>query len=235
MSARAARLGQGLDSKGERMTKKRSARMALLASVSVASLGLLVGPASATAKAKKKTVTKTATVSQCVNASGLLREDPLPIATAVIPVTVPNFKGGPQDGVVTGFTSAGVRITHTSDLDLAVSLVSPGGKVIQLATGRGGSGDGFGTGAANCSGSLALFGDAFTTPVPDLGNDDPVTGGFKPDQPLNQVVGGPARGSWILLAVDEVGGDEGTLDAFSLNFTYSYKALKKVKKKKKKK
>jgi hypothetical protein len=217
------------------MIKKRSARLALLACASVASLGLLVGPASAAAKAKKKTVTKTATVSQCANASSLLLEDDtVPIATAVLPVTVPNFKGGLQDGVVTAITSAGVRITHTSDRDLVLSLLSPGGKVVQLATARGASGDGFGSGAANCAGSPALFGDGFTTPISTPGNgaNQPIVGGFKPEQPLNAVVGGPARGSWFLIGDDKVGGDEGTIDAFSLNFTYSYKARVKVKKKK---
>jgi len=215
------------------MTKKRSTRMALLACASVASLGLLVGPASATAKAKKKTVTKTAVVNQCVNASGALANDPLPIATAVLPVTVPTFKGGAQDGVVTSITSAGVRLTHTSDSDLVLSLLSPGGKVVQLATARGGSGDGFGTGATNCGGSLALFGDGFSTPISTSNpGNNPITGSFEPEQPLNAVVGGPARGSWFLVAADEVDVDAGTLDAFSLNFTYTYKARVKVKKKK---
>jgi subtilisin-like proprotein convertase family protein len=214
------------------MSKNRFARLAVLACASIASLGLLVGPATAAAKSKKKTVTKTATFSQCVNTQSPINDPVSALASAVIPVSVPNFKGGVQDGAVTAITSAGTRITHTSDGDLVLTLVSPGGKVIPLATGRGGGGDGYGTGSTSCSGSLVQFGDAFTTPISTPGNtgNNPITGSFKPEQPLNQVVGGPARGSWVLLVADEFTVDIGSINAFSLNFTYSYKAQVKKKK-----
>jgi hypothetical protein len=216
------------------MIKKRSARMALLACASVAALGLLVGPATAAAKTK----TKTATFAQCVNfavpipdfvsgGSGVFSS-----ATASVPVTVPKFKGKPQDGVVTAFNNAGVRISHTSDSDFLLYLVSPGGKASVLSAVRGGNGDGYGTGAASCSGSLVGFGDSFATPIGTPGNtgDNPVVGNFKPDQPLSGLAGGPARGNWTLLAADVSSDDTGTINAVSLNFTYQYKALKKKKK-----
>jgi subtilisin-like proprotein convertase family protein len=202
----------------------------------VASLGLLVGVSPAAAKAKKKTVTKTATFNQCVSTTSPISDPESALASAVLPVSVPNFKGGVQDGVVTAVTSAGVRLTHTSDGDLVLTLVSPGGKVIPLAIGEGSSGDGYGTGATSCSGSLVHFGDSFTTPISTPGNtgNNPITGSFVPEQPLNQTLGGPARGNWILLVADEAQADIGSLDAFSLNFTYSYKAQVKKKKKGKK-
>jgi subtilisin-like proprotein convertase family protein len=236
--ARAARPGQGLDSKGERMIKKRSARMALLACASVASLGLLAGPTSAAAK-KAKTVTKTAAFNQCVNAAAPIVDANVDTGatsatSAAVPVTVPNFKKKPQDGVVTAITSAGVRITHTFADDLVLLLVSPGGKATMLVNNQGGVGDGYGSGAASCSGSLVQFGDAFSTSILDPGNtgDDPIVGNFRPEQPLSPLAGGPARGNWTLVVVDELTGDTGAINAVSLNITYQYKALKKKKKKK---
>jgi subtilisin-like proprotein convertase family protein len=208
--------------------------MTVLACAGLASLGLLMGASPAAAKAKKKTVNKTATFNQCVSSASPIQDPESPLASAVIPVSVPSFKGALQDGAVTAITSAGTRITHTSDGDLVVTLVSPGGKVIPLAVGEGTSGDGFGSGATSCSGSLAQFGDGFTTPITSPGNtgDNPITGSFKPEQPLNQVLGGPARGNWVLLVADEATVDTGSLDAFSLNITYTYKAQVKKKTKK---
>jgi subtilisin-like proprotein convertase family protein len=212
------------------MIKKRSTRLALLACAGVASLGLLAGASPAAAKTKKKTVTKTATFSQCVNSASPISSDLTP-ATAVIPVSVPNFKGGLQDGVVTAITSAGVRITHTFDGDLVLGLVSPGGKVVTLSLRQGGSGDDYGSGAADCGGTLTQFSDSAATGI--SAGTAPFAGSFRPDVPLSGVVGAPARGSWLLFVSDQASGDEGTLHAFSLNFTYSYKAQVKKKKKKK--
>jgi subtilisin-like proprotein convertase family protein len=221
------------------MIKKRSARLMLLVSAGLASLGLIAGVSPASAKTKKKVVTRTGTVSQCTSTSSPILSPNVgrSPASAVVPVTVPGFRGGVQDGAITSVASVGVRVTHTYVGDLDVVLVSPGGKVIPLSLERGGGADGFGTGAASCSGSLALFEDTSTNPIADANPgavDDPLTGPFKPEQPLSQLIGGPARGFWVLLVTDTASSDEGTLDAFSLNFNYSYKALKKVKKKKKK-
>jgi subtilisin-like proprotein convertase family protein len=225
------------------MISKRSARIALLACASVASLGLLAGASpAAAAKKKAKVVTKTAALNQCVSTSQRVaeNEDPPPVDTTggvgsvAFPVTVPKFRGKPQDGQVTALTSAGVRITHTFDGDLNIVLVSPGGGVVPLAITRGESADGYGSGATNCGGSLVLFGDVFPTSIStvDTTGNTPLTGSFKPERPLSALVGSPARGNWVVLVTDGAGGDTGTLDAVSLNLTYQYKALKKVKKKK---
>jgi subtilisin-like proprotein convertase family protein len=226
------------------MKKKRAAKLALLACASVASLGLIAGASPAAAKTKKKTVTKTAAFNQCVGTSSPIRDADtgVNVASAVIPVTVPAYRGVPQTGVVSAITSVGTHITHTFSGDLAITLISPGGKVISLASypnnGEGDVGaDGYGTGTS-CAGSLVLFGDGFgisaATPVTDPDSNNPITGSLRPLQPLSQVVGGPAAGAWTLLVYDGQGGDEGTLDSLSLNFTYQFKALVKVKKKKKK-
>jgi hypothetical protein len=164
-----------------------------------------------------------------------------------MPVSVPKFKGRSQNGTITAFNSAGVRISHTDDGDLALFLVSPGGRAVALATYRDQStnvdpdpphdprpsGDGFGSGAASCSGSRVDFGDRFPTSITTPGNtalDAPITGSFSPEQPLSTFVGGPARGFWTLLVQDVQFQDVGQINALSLSFTYTYKANKKKKK-----
>jgi subtilisin-like proprotein convertase family protein len=217
------------------MFKKGQVRIAVLACAGVAALGLVVASPAA-AKAKKKAVTKTATVSQCVSTNSAILDpgEGVAPATAAIPVSVPNFKGAPQDGAIASFVSAGVGITHTSDGDLQILLVSPGGKVVGLSLGRGQTANGFGTGTG--CGSVALFGDSFANPIAGANpsdSDDPLVGPFSPEQPLNALLGGPARGIWNLIVIDKEDVDEGALNAFSLNFTYSYRALVKAKKHKK--
>jgi Proprotein convertase P-domain len=220
------------------MIKKRSARLAVLACAVCASLWLLAMPGAAGAK------TKTGQFTQCVNAAVNIPDGPAPGSTATnpaasfaIPVSVPKFRGKQQDGVVTRFNSVGVRISHTDDGDLALFLVSPGGRAIALATYRDNSsddsGDGYGTGPVDCSGSLVRFGDAFgpsiTTPG-NFGNGTPIAGSFKPEQPTSTFVGGPARGFWTLIVQDIQNTDVGQINALSLSFDYSYKAKKKKKK-----
>jgi hypothetical protein len=161
-----------------------------------------------------------------------------PAASFAVAVKVPRFKGRRQDGTITAFHSAGVRISHTDDSDLALFLISPGGRAVALATYRdestnlddqgrpAPSGDGFGSGAPGCSGSLVRFGDSFPASITAPGNkalDAPITGSFTGEQPLGTFVGGPARGLWTLVVQDIVFQDVGQINAFSLNFTYRYK------------
>jgi subtilisin-like proprotein convertase family protein len=231
------------------MIEKRWVRPMLAACVACASLALLALPAGAAAKTKRKT----ATFSQCVNLAVTIPDGPPtgttalnPVASVAIPVRVPKFKGKPQDGVVTSVNSVGVRITHSDDGDLALFLASPGGKAVSLSTYRdqssnvddqgdpSPSGDGYGTGAQSCSGSLVQFGDSFPTSIATPGNkgmDAPIAGSFSPEQPLGTFVGGPARGFWTLIVQDVQFEDVGQIDAFSVNVTYTYKAKKKKKKK----
>jgi subtilisin-like proprotein convertase family protein len=211
------------------MIKKRSARMAGLALASVASLWLLAGASPAAAKTK----TKTATFSQCLSVAQPILDHQTTFTN--FNVAVPKNGKKIQGGIVSD-VNAGVRLTHTFNEDLAINLVSPAGTVVALASGRGESSDGYGSGAPSCSGSLVLFDDLFPTPIstttttpPPSGT--PITGSFKPDQPLASFNTGPARGVWTLLVSDGPTADTGALNAASLTVTYSYK--KPVKKKKK--
>jgi subtilisin-like proprotein convertase family protein len=211
------------------MTIKRTTRMTLLACAGVASLGLLVGASPAAAKTKTKTFDKCVSGGVAIPDEGATGQ-PTPSASFSVPVNVPKFKGKPQDGQVTAFTSVDLRITHTFDSDLVLNLVSPGGRVVGLAEQRGGSGDGFGTGPG-CGGAPVFYTDTAATPIATPGNtgNNPIAGTFRPEQPLSTFVGGPARGLWTLVATDTAGGDVGTIDGLSLHFTYRYKVKPKKK------
>lgn len=213
------------------MIKKRWARLVLLACVCSVSLGVVALPATAAARAK------TATFNRCVNAAVTIPDGPAPgtaalnpAASFAVPVKVPKFRGRPQSGVVTRVHSASVRISHTDDGDLALFLVSPGGRAVALSTYRDDStdksGDGYGAGPLNCSGSLVQFGEVFSTPIATPGNTGdgtPITGNFKPEQPLSTFAGGPASGFWTLIVQDIQDTDIGMINGLSLNFTYRYK------------
>jgi hypothetical protein len=215
------------------MIKKRCCRLVLLACVGAAWLGLLASPVAAIAKAKK------ATFNRCVSAAVTIPDGPAtsaapnPAASFAVRVKVPKFRGRAQNGVITSFHAAGVRISHTDDGDLALFLVSPGGTAIALAAYRdqsgdnpNPSGDGYGAGPLNCGGSLVQFGDQFPTSIAMPGNTGigaPITGSFSPEQPLSTFDGGPARGFWTLIVQDVQPSDVGQINGVSLNFTYRFK------------
>jgi hypothetical protein len=214
--------------------KKRSARWAPLVCAGVASLGLALSASPAAAR------TKTTTLNRCMSAAVAIPDGPAtatapnPAASFALGVRVPKFKGKPQGGVITAFNAAGVRISHRDDGDLSLFLVSPGGKVVALATFRdastNNSGDGYGSGPASCSGSLVQFGDAFTTSITtpgNTGNDTPITGSFRPEQALSTFNGGPAKGFWTLIVQDTQPSDFGQINGLSLNFTYRYRVKSK--------
>jgi hypothetical protein len=228
------------------MTKMRWTRLAVLACLGLVSLMIFALPTAA--GAKKNKTKRTAAVNRCVNAAVTIPDGPPegstatnPVASLGIPVSVPRFRGRQQEGTITGFQSVGVRLSHTDDGDLALFLVSPGGRAVALSTYRDDStntdtegnpapsGNGYGTGAPSCSGTAVQFGDAFGTSITTPGNtapDAPITGSFTPEQPLSTFIGGPARGFWTLIVQDVQAGDVGQINALSLNFTYRFKAKK---------
>jgi subtilisin-like proprotein convertase family protein len=203
-------------------------RLTAMAVTGLATAALVAAGAS---PAAAKTVTRTATFSQCLSPALPIADQSVVAATLNVPV--PKNGKKVQGGIVTAVNSAGVRISHFFAGDLFINLVSPGGRAIGLAVSRGSTGNGYGSGPASCSGEQVLFSDAFATPISTPGStgDDPIRGNFRPEQPLSTFAGGPARGAWTLLVVDCCAGRTGALDAFSLNLTYTYK--KPVKKKKK--
>ncbi len=204
-----------------RARRAASLAVALLAS---AAISVAVAPVAAA-----KTKTKTFTRCYPVAAGFVIDRATLGLD---MPVNVPKQGKKAQAGKVTDVTVS-VRVTHTSDSDLLLSLVSPAGRAIALSSARGGNGDGFGSGSTGCDGSLVVFGDAFLTPIGTPGNtgDNPVVGTFKPEQPFSTFFGGPAAGIWTLVTTDKTGGgDTGAVTAFGMTVTYSYKTASKPKK-----
>lgn len=218
--------------------KMRLVRLGFLGMAVLAFAALAAQPAAAKSK-KKKTKTVTKTFDKCIDVGQAIPDPadgvPAPAVVLKVRINIPKLNGKRQDGEVKAFTSAGVRATHTFDGDLSFNLVSPGGRVVTLANGRGHSGDGYGSGAANCTGSQVIFGDTFPGAIASPGNtlSNPIVGSFRPETPLSTLVGGRARGKWTLIVQDSSGVDTGTLDAYSLDFTYKYKKEKKKKNNKK--
>ena len=134
------------------------------------------------------------------------------IGTNNTPLPIPD---SPNPGVTSNITIGGSStanalisvtidsLTHTYDGDLRIELISPGGSVITLASGVGGSGDNFirtkfqtgGTGIAN--------------------GTAPFTGTYAPSQPFSNLTGS-ANGVWGLRITDVAGQDIGTLWKWSI-------------------
>src|SRR5262249_51526438 len=129
------------------MNKVRSTRMAMIASIGFLALAMLIGASSALAKTRTKTFSRCVSVAVPSLAGPAGNTAPSPDASLASPVTAPRFKRRPQRGVVTAVNSVGVRISHSDVGDLALFLVSPGGRAVALSTFRdassNNSGDGY--------------------------------------------------------------------------------------------
>ena len=137
---------------------------------------------------------------------------PLPDqGTADVPIVVSDT------GVVTDI-NVKVRLNHTYDGDVQLSLVSPGGAVtIPLVTNRGSSGPNFGTGANDCSGTHTVFDDSAATAI--SAGTAPFAGSFKPESPLSGFNGLSVNGTWTLHAADTAAVDSGIIGCVQLEIT----------------
>ncbi|MEZ6094740.1 MAG: S8 family serine peptidase [Pirellulaceae bacterium] len=96
-------------------------------------------------------------------------------------------------------------ITHTYDGDLDVFLIAPDGTRVELFTDVGGSGDNFtGTYIDDEAPGAITAGTA------------PFTGFFQPEGDLSILDGMDINGVWTLEISDDAGGDQGTLNSWSL-------------------
>ena len=133
---------------------------------------------------------------------------PIPDLTTVeVPISVT------RTGVVNN-PSVSVRLNHTFTGDLEIRLVHPDGTVVLLSDNRGGSGDNFGTGANNCSGTHTVFADSASTPI--SAGVAPFTGSFRPEQPLSALNGKPTNGIWKLRVTDTANLDTGQIGCVQL-------------------
>lgn len=98
-----------------------------------------------------------------------------------------------------------ITLTHGWVSDLTIKLRSPQGTEVLLANRRGGGGKGY---------KSTVFSDAAASSITTAGA--PFTGTFRPEAPLSAFNGQQSQGTWQLLITDNVTGDGGTLQSFSI-------------------
>ncbi|TYA59706.1 T9SS type A sorting domain-containing protein [Formosa maritima] len=113
-------------------------------------------------------------------------------------------------GVSAGFalSEVGVDITHTWNVDIDMTLISPAGTEIDLSSDNGG---GSGSLGYDCS-----FRDDAATSITSA-SGPLVTGIYSPEEALANM-GTETNGTWTLYICDDAGGDVGNLNSWSLTF-----------------
>ena len=165
------------------------------------------------------------TVYQDNNNNGRFDSGPLTVPSTDVPREIPLLPGGPftvnstlnVSGAGTSISDINVQlnITHTWDEDLIVTLIAPGGQEVVLFRNVGASGDNFNNtilddeAAVSINQGSAPFGDDPQTP--EVENNR-----FRPDQVLSALDGTNPNGTWMLRVFDEVDGDGGSLNSWSI-------------------
>lgn len=126
------------------------------------------------------------------------------LSTIEIPIDVPVGAAGAIADI-----NVRLRLNHTFDADLVISLVHPDGTVVTLSNGRGGAGDNFGTGTNDCGGTPTVFDDEAGVAI--ASGVAPFAGSFRPDSPLSALDGKPTAGTWKLRISDVAPADVGTV------------------------
>lgn len=111
-------------------------------------------------------------------------------------------------GGLIGDVNVSFNITHTFVGDLELTLVSPQGTRVQLINHVGGGGNDF---------RNTVLDDEAPTPITT--GTAPFVGRYKPSSLLSAFDGENANGTWTLEVSDTVGGDSGSLNAWSLEIT----------------
>jgi len=136
---------------------------------------------------------------------------PIPdVSTVDIPITV-------TDTGVVADVNVKVRLNHTFDGDLVLSLIAPDGTTVLLAQNRGGSGANYGTGANDCSGTHTVFDDSAATAIG--AGVAPFAGSFRPESPLSALNGVLTAGTWKLRVTDTAALDVGTVGCVQLEIS----------------
>src|SRR6185503_21226106 len=113
-----------------------------------------------------------------------------------------------------------VRLNHTFDADLTLSLVAPSLNKKTLSQNRDtalGGGDNYGTGANDCAGTPTIFDDSAATPI--SGGLPPFAGTFRPETPLSDLNGKSINGTWKLRVNDNATLDTGTVGCVTLEIS----------------
>ncbi|HYN19831.1 MAG TPA: proprotein convertase P-domain-containing protein, partial [Thermoanaerobaculia bacterium] len=150
-------------------------------------------------------------ISQTVTASSGDVAVPIPdLSTAEVPILVAD------NGAVTD-VNVRVRLNHTFDGDLVISLVAPDGTTVVLSNRRGAGGDNFGSGANSCAGAPTVFDDSAAATI--ASGTAPFNGSFRPDSPLSALNGKATAGTWKLRVSDQAGADVGTIFCVQLEIS----------------
>jgi subtilisin-like proprotein convertase family protein len=137
----------------------------------------------------------------------------IPDATSAGPGTVDVPLAVTSEGTVLR-VAASVRLDHTFDDDLSISLISPTGTTVALSHRNGGSGDDYGSGANDCSGTPTGFNDLVATSI--VSGAAPFAGSFLPQEPLSAFSGEAQEGGWKLRIADLATADTGTVGCVRL-------------------
>ncbi len=132
------------------------------------------------------------------------------VSSVEIPINI-------TDTGVISDVNAKVRLDHTFDGDLILELVGPDGTTVTLSNRRGSSGDNYGSGAADCSGTHTVFDDSAGIAI--SAGSPPFAGSFIPDSPLSALNGKTITGMWKLRVTDAAAADVGTVYCVQLEIT----------------
>ena len=113
-----------------------------------------------------------------------------------------------------------VRLNHTFDCDLTLTLIAPDNTAVTLAANRdtpAGGDDNYGTGTNDCSGTPTIFDDAAAQPI--SAGLPPFAGTFQPETPLAGMNGKSLGGTWKLRVADGAGQDVGAVGCVTLEIT----------------
>lgn len=100
-----------------------------------------------------------------------------------------------------------VNLTHSYMGDIDLFLIHPDGTSIQLFDQHGSGGDNL---------NNTIFSDSAAAAISS--GTAPFSGTFRPTQPLSGLNGKPANGTWTLRVVDNLSGDFGTLNGWSITY-----------------
>ena len=137
--------------------------------------------------------------------------EPSIVARSVTPVTVPDLATSiatlsvPDSRIITDINVT-VNIVHTWMGDMVLTLIGPLGQRVLLASAVGGSADGYIDTVFDDQAATAITAGAY-----------PFTGSFRPSGLLSTFNGTQAMGVWRLEVVDNVGGDSGTINSWSIS------------------
>jgi len=121
----------------------------------------------------------------------------------------------PDAGMVTD-VNVSVRLDHTFDQNLILGL-SHANIGSALSNNNGGSGDNYGTGNNDCTGTKTVFDDAAATLI--SAGAAPFAGTFKPQSGLAIYNGALSNGAWDFVVIDSVANDTGTIGCVDLEIT----------------